>query len=228
VTQFFIYDYETGEFDMFRVKLTFCSDGAIELLRVDLSNVGGTTCTSVRGKTSGAFRGAGTFQWSSAVRAVACIFIQAKLKDEETAGEAMLSGEAKSLAASLDYALTKQPAWLLDMFGTSQNGRCQAKRFFRVTNSHRKRGGPVAVSLNLYTCAPESIEIVLDGKTVNSAEALREMLRFINNHSPRGHQSTETTPIPSSKQETERLMTDEHYWTQDEHPNGPNAKACYA
>lgn len=176
---------------MFKVKLTFCSDVTTELLRVDLSHGGVNTQLSVRGKTSGAFQGAGTFQWSSAVRAVACIFIKAKLNDETIHGEPMLVGEAKSLAASLDYALTKQPGWILDMFGVSATGRCQAKRLFRVTNSHRKRPGPVCLSLNLHACPVHCVEIVVDGRTVTNPDELRTMVSEIQSYGPRNRSSTQ-------------------------------------
>jgi hypothetical protein len=101
------------------------------------------------------------------------------LVDEATRLEPMLSGGAKSLAASLDYALTKQPSWIVDMFGVSSSGKAQARRLFRVTNSHRKRGGPVCVSLNLYVCPKDRIEVVLDGKLIDTPETLRTMLETI-------------------------------------------------
>jgi len=181
---------------MFKVKLTFCSGARIELLRVDLSHVGINNFTSVRGKTSGAFWGAGTFQWSAAVRAVACIFLKAKLWDEGRNGEPMLTGHAKSLAASLDYALTKQPAWIVEMFGASATGRCQAKRLFRVTNSHRKRPGPVCLSLNLHACPTHGVEIVLDGRTVTNLDELRTMLNEVESYGLQDRSSKEDLVVP--------------------------------
>jgi hypothetical protein len=186
---------------MFRIKLTFCSGDTIELLRVDCRSNGSGPLTTVRGKTNGAHREGGSFQWSSAVRAMACVFLSAKLFDDLAPGEPMLTGEAKSLAASLDYAITKQPVWILDMFGVSSAGRTLAKRLFRVTNSHRKRGGPVALSLNLHTCPPHCIEIVLDGRTVQSREILRAMLTSIRNYAPRKHEVKEDGCVLSPKQE---------------------------
>ena len=164
---------------MFKIKLTFCSGSTIELFRVDCSNGQSAPLTCVRGKTAGAYRGAGTFHWSSAVRATACVFLKAKISDEATRLEPMLSGGARTLAASLDYALSKQPAWILDMFGVSSNGKTQARRLFHVTNSHRKRGGPVSISLNSYVCPRDCIEIVLDGKSIDAPEVLRAMIEGI-------------------------------------------------
>jgi hypothetical protein len=164
---------------MFKIRLSFCSGGPIELFRVDCSSGQAETLTCVRGKTAGAYRGVGTFHWSAGVRAMACLFLRAMLVDEATRLEPMLSGGAKSLAASLDYALTKQPSWIVDMFGVSSSGKAQARRLFRVTNSHRKRGGPVCVSLNLYVCPKDRIEVVLDGKLIDTPETLRTMLETI-------------------------------------------------
>ena len=164
---------------MFKIRLSFCSGGTIELIRVDCSSGQAMAVTCVRGKTAGAYRGVGTFHWSSGVRAMACLFLRAMLVDEAARLEPMLSGGAKSMAASLDYALTKQPSWIVDMFGISSNGKTHARRLFRVTNSHRKRGGPVSVSLNLYVCPKERIEVVLDGRLIDSSETLRIMLEAI-------------------------------------------------
>lgn len=167
---------------MFKIQLFFCSGTNVELVRVEFSNGAHPTITAIRGKTNGAYSGAGTFQWSSAVRAVAAIFLKAKLGEELPTGEAMLSGEARSLAASLDYALTKGPVWLLDMFGVSANGLPTARRLFRVSNSHRKRIGPVSISLNLQACAPEQIEIFLDDKLVSTTDELRGIVGDIESH----------------------------------------------
>jgi hypothetical protein len=164
---------------MFKIKLTFCSGNTVELFRVDCSLGGAAPLTSVRGRTTGAYRGVGTFNWSSAVRAMACLFLKAKLIDENDRVEPLLIGGAGSLAVSLDYALTKRPVWLVDMFGESESGRILARRLFRVTNSHRKRSGPVAISLNSHTCPQHCVEIVLDGTIVSSSETLGAMLARI-------------------------------------------------
>jgi hypothetical protein len=164
---------------MFRIRLTFSSSRDVELFRVDCVDGERSPVTCIRGKTNGAYRGAGTFQWSSAVRAAACVFLKSKVLSDLPPGEPMLSGEALSLAASLDYAITKQPAWIVDMFGVSSSGQSMARRLFRVTNSHRKRGGPVSISLNILKCPPPCVEVVLDGRTVNDPDQLRDILRRI-------------------------------------------------
>jgi hypothetical protein len=164
---------------MSKIKLSFCSGSTIELFRVDYCNGSAVALTCVRGKTAGAYRGVGTFHWSSAVRALTCLFLQAKLVDESCRLEPLLSGGAKSLAASLDYALTKQPSWIVEMFGVSSSGKAQARGLFRVTNSHRKRAGPVSISLNSHVCPRSCIEVVLDGRLIDNPEIVRTMLATI-------------------------------------------------
>ena len=73
---------------------------------------------SVRGKSGGAYRSAGSFQWTSAVRGLAFLLVQTVLIPES----AVLEGGAGTLAASLDYAISKQPMWLTEMFGCDQRG----------------------------------------------------------------------------------------------------------
>jgi hypothetical protein len=184
---------------MFKITLTFCSGSAFELLRVDCSMGNEAPRTCVRGKTGGAYGSVGTFQWSSAVRATACLFLKTKLLDESDRVEPVLSGGAKSLAASLDYALTKQPGWILDMFGVSAAGKTYARRLFRVTNSHRKRGGPVAISPNPHLCHHDCVEVVLDGKVIEAPELLRTMLNSIEAGGCAAPSSREEEDIQSCK-----------------------------
>jgi hypothetical protein len=115
---------------------------------------------SVRGKTAGAFKGAGSFQWTTAVRALSIFFLNAI---ENPIG-IHLSGHAGSLAASLDYALSKQPIWLAEMFGVDTLGNCLARRFIHRTNSERKRPGPVSLSLNQSYLESTMVEVVVDGR----------------------------------------------------------------
>jgi hypothetical protein len=115
--------------------------------------------------------------------------LKAKLLGENVQIEPMLSGGAHSLAASLDYAISKQPQWLLDMFGVSARGQSNAKRLFHVTNSHRKQSGPVAISLNSRVCPHDCVEVVLDGKCVVVDDLLRTVLDAV---------EASGTTIPSS------------------------------
>jgi len=122
---------------------------------------------SVRGKVPGAYRDVGTFQWTSAVRAVALLALRAAISPQC----ARISGGAGSPASSLDYALSKQPLWLLDLFGCDRTGVSYARRIFLRTNSERKRPGPVVVALNDVYLPSSSIGIFL-GADPASPEAV--------------------------------------------------------
>lgn len=131
---------------------------------------------TVRGKTSGAARHAGSFQWTSAVRALCVLFIRAAISKVDSAEVPLLTGAHGSPAASLDYAISKQPGWLVDMFGSDSFGRCVAQRLLDRTNPERKRPGPVAIGIKPMVVSESRIDVFLDGKPVSSAEALKELL----------------------------------------------------
>ena len=99
---------------------------------------------SVRGKSAGAYGGAGSFQWTSAVKGLSLLAVRAVSKIQEP----FISGSAGSLAASLDYAISKQPLWLTEMFGCDQAGVSLLRRMILRTNPERKRPGPVILSFN--------------------------------------------------------------------------------
>ena len=151
-----------------------------ELTSVTVSTPSNGNLRSVRGKTTGAcVEALGTFQWTSAVRALCAILVRAKLASVEGSNPTPLWGEGGSLASSLDYAICKQPLWLAEMFGTLPNGECAAKRLFRVTNSSRKRPGPVVVGLNLNLLPAEHIQLFWEGSPCADGKTLRILLEQI-------------------------------------------------
>jgi hypothetical protein len=117
------------------------------------------TRTSVRGKSGGPLREAGSFQWTSAVRALALLIV----KTSATPSGALLRGLGNSLAASLDYAISKQPMWLTEMFGCDQHGISLARRLILRTNPERKRPGPVTLGINQSYLPPSQIAIFVNG-----------------------------------------------------------------
>lgn len=158
------------------IQLSFAKAGpqAVELLAVQYRPAG---CSedrlSVRGKTAGAYSNAGTFQWTAAVQGASAVFLKTLLHDKmETSLQPYILGGRSSLAASLDYALVKGPAWLADMFGTTSLGGLRAKRLFRVTNPNRKRPGPVVVALNMNMLPSSNIRVTLDGDVVEDSSLL--------------------------------------------------------
>lgn len=155
--------------------------GGVNLQLVEVRFADGLAASqriTVRGKTAGAFRNAGTFQWTSAVRGLCVLFARAKMAfiagEEMTQGH--IWGHRTSLAASLDYAITKQPVWIRDMFGTDANGATLAQRLISRTNPNRKRPGPVILALNERALAAAAISIVWDGRLVQSTETFRALL----------------------------------------------------
>ncbi|MEY4668942.1 MAG: hypothetical protein RL518_1641 [Pseudomonadota bacterium] len=143
--------FEVGQL----TEVTFC-DG-----------VSGDVRRSIRGKSGGAYRSAGSFQWTSAVRGLALLAVRA-VSDLE---EPFIKGCAGSLAASLDYAISKQPVWLTEMFGCDQSGISLIRRMVLRTNPERKRPGPTVLSINERFMPLGAISIIVDG-----VKASREQL----------------------------------------------------
>jgi hypothetical protein len=114
---------------------------------------------SVRGKSGGPLRAAGSFQWTSAVKALALLVVRTC----ETPSDALVRGVGHSLAASLDYAISKQPMWLTEMFGCDQQGISLARRLILRTNPERKRPGPVTLGINQSYLSPSQIAIFANG-----------------------------------------------------------------
>lgn len=182
------------------LQLHFAGTSAVELYQTHFSTGGSSSpLLSIRGKTPGAFGKAGTFQWTSAVRALSLLLVQAKVVQLLDAPEigGVLIGDRASPAASLDYALSKQPAWLEEMFGVLADGSCIATRLIIRTNSNRKRPGPVVLALNHRALSPDDISIVWEGKRVERVEVLQRLLQLLR----------ESTLLDSSNQpRTEKLV----------------------
>ena len=137
----------------------------------------GRRLVSVRGTT--APPQAGTFRWSSGVRAVSVLLTrQAIISEARRNGHAngdvaaAIDGHGDSLAASLDYALSKQPLWLQDMFGVTPHGKAISKLLFRRMNPDRKRPGPVTVFI---PNGDFDVLIEVDGEAVQGEGALRHL-----------------------------------------------------
>jgi hypothetical protein len=97
-----------------------------------------------------------------------------------------MSGGLGSPAASLDYALTKQPRWMCEMFGTDSGGNAFAQRLFLRTNSNRKRPGPVIISLNQRCLATSDLSIFWGDQKIDSCEELQKLFFLIDGTT--GHQ----------------------------------------
>jgi len=131
--------------------------------------------TTVRG--AAAPQSVGNFRWSHGVRALSLLLVRQALQRHRDSSQGQLrpepvciEGKDSSLAASLDYALSKQPLWIQDMFGKTPQEKSISKLLFRRINPDRKRPGPVTVFI-----ANPSFEVVVqvDGRLVKCARQLR-------------------------------------------------------
>ena len=147
-----------------------------ELVRIDFSEPGSYSRRIVRGKTDGAFSGDGTFQWTNAVKAFAILILEARLKGSEIA---FIAGEKNSLASSLDFALSKPPQWLIDIFLKEESNPNQIRKYFRRTNPERKRPGPVLISLNPNRFSANSFKFYLDSEAISEASTLTNIKQHI-------------------------------------------------
>jgi hypothetical protein len=140
-----------------------------ELIEVQFKDgANSDTRVSVRGKTSGPLRQAGSFQWTAAVKGLSLLVLRTCAGQEGM----LLAGEKDSLASSLDYAVSKQPIWLTEMFGCDSQGSSLAKRMILRTNPERKRPGPVVLGINQLFLRPSEISIFSHGKLCSDADLL--------------------------------------------------------
>ena len=186
---------------MASINIYLTLSGPPELHRVEFFlNPQISPIISVRGKTGGASNITNTFQWTSAVRALTYLLIRTAAAQTASTEKVYLEGEDRSLAASLDYAISKQPSWLIDMFGTTAEERPQASRLFIRTNPERKRKGPVEISLNYKMLSPENINVFVRRNKIESPVELEQLAASIasdlnfRDHSPNKSELNVSTP----------------------------------
>ena len=169
---------------MNRLSLKFLSnDSRAELFESEFTcALVGRTLRCARGRQAFNDSVEGTFLWSSAVQSMCAVVIKSKIASLTRTGPnawseaAGLSSDSTSWALSLDFALSKKPRWLLDMFGVDSGGAPITKRLFVRMNPEKKRQGPCWVSLNPAFLQPENIQIFLDGTEVQDAVILKALL----------------------------------------------------
>lgn len=158
------------------LTLYFASNSSISLVETSFIRSDGSEYHCVRGRTGGAYSGYGTFLWSSAVIAMSELLLRHAANGADAPhGIARLVGGHGSSAASLDYALSKQPVWLSDLFGADKRGGLFASRVFLRTNSGQKRPGPVAIATNPRVLLPSNVEVILDQRSIMTTNELTEL-----------------------------------------------------
>jgi hypothetical protein len=153
----------------------------VELERTIFSRDDGKEMYAMRGKTIGAYGKVGTFQWTPGVKALSVVFLTAlsRYLAQIDTYLPLLEGGKGSLASSLDYALSKQPDWLFDMFGQDTDGNAYLRRLIYRSNSGMRRNGPIGISLMEDFLSPKYIKIFLNGKEIKDAEQLRGLALVI-------------------------------------------------
>ena len=136
---------------------------------------------AVRGKTAGANGGTGTFQWTPGVKAlcVLCMRVVSKRLRGDAVTGPLITGDKGSVAASLDYALDKEPQWICEMFGLDKQGRNLLRRLLLRTNPGRKRSGPVSLALNADALDTGAIKIFVDSSPIQDPKFLDQLTAII-------------------------------------------------
>lgn len=164
------------------LELNFFGSVAAELTETRFKNsLSGPDLFCIRGKTSGGFKNAGTFQWTNAVKGVTVLFLLyliSTMQSRKYQG-ACIEGERGSLASSLDFALSKQPSWLMDMFGVDSSGISILRRMVFRHNSNLKRPGPVKVSINYDYLNADAIRISWNGLEITEVTTLVILLKSV-------------------------------------------------
>jgi hypothetical protein len=135
-----------------------------------------------RGKVAPTVCGVAPLPWTSAVKAFVQLAIQVALQrfvdgDNESDPFAFgLTGDKGSPCRSLDYAISKKPAWVMDLFGANADGCSHVGRFFWRRNPEGKRSGPSSVTLNTKMVSPESISVCVNGKRLEGRDQITTAL----------------------------------------------------
>lgn len=135
---------------------------------------------TVRGQQ--AMPNVGTFRWSTGVMGLCVLLLKHALKSQlqdthdDVSWVAKITGEHGSLASSLDYALSKQPLWLKDMFGITAKGSSLSQLLFRRINPERKRPGPVVIFVPTGSFI---VNIYVDGRIISEPKELERCVKML-------------------------------------------------
>ena len=138
-----------------------------------------------------------TFKWTAGLKALSILLLrtvaQEVLKSSVPAeGEAsetayILQGRRRSPAASLNDALTKNHAWIFDMFGGTTPKMPLLKELVRRRNPdfHTDEAAPVELWLNTDVFPADRIKITLNGEPVRDPETLEQLADDLTSQWPR-------------------------------------------
>jgi hypothetical protein len=157
--------------------LNFLShDGQLFLEATEFAFSGGDVRRCSRG-TNSVLPNVGTFRWNQAVRALCILALRYSIyRESDRAEDRSLAGGAGSLAASLDYSIAKNTAWLSEVFGSDANGTLVVRKLITRQNPERKRPGPVVVA---FTKKLLDMAFYVNGEEVDSNKDLHEILTLL-------------------------------------------------
>jgi RNA polymerase sigma-70 factor (ECF subfamily) len=190
---------------MIRLELTFTGERQPALnkttFRHPLLDKEGNEQNAVRGRDEGAHpTDYGSFPWSRAVQALAVLLLRwaawaRRPRRNGAAREPDFAGGRGSLAASLNFALSKKNDWLCEMFGYDARGEPLLLRFIKRSNPDLKRPDePVGLALHRDRLPPEQIYIYLDGEPCEDAARIEVLAQAIEEQ----WHSTAAPPAPTT------------------------------
>ncbi len=118
-----------------------------------------TELHSVRGREPSIHEVSGSFQWTSAAQALTVLMLKTAASRRGLNVVPVLQGSVGSLASSLDFALTKLPSWLLEMFGRDNRGCPLARAILHRSNSGLKHTGPVVIGIGGFARKELQVEV---------------------------------------------------------------------
>lgn len=128
-----------------------------------------------------------TFKWTAGLKALSILLLRTVAQEilkssvppEGSASQSayILQGRRRSPAASLNDALTKNHAWIFDMFGGTSPNMPMLKELVRRRNPdfHTDEAAPVELWLNTEVFPADRIKITLNGKPVRDPETLEQL-----------------------------------------------------
>lgn len=151
------------------------NEPALDSMRFKSPLTRDVSISAFRGAPVASWSGERWFRWTSAVCALSYLAVQYREMIHSGSDIPVLQGYGGSMAASLDYALSKKPAWLLDVFGVTSKGDPNALRIFQRRNGCRKLPGPVLIRFNPNIVGPDSIQVHLNGRLLTEPHELRAL-----------------------------------------------------
>ena len=172
------------------LELYFCSQPQPQLIKTIFKpRLSLTSLVSVRGRTAGAYRGAGNFIWSNAVKALMLFLFEAKTQHlagfVPSAAQSTLDGKKGDPAHSLALAIKKEPQWMVDMFGANYHGQSNIRKLIKISNLYLNMGDTLALSLNLEELPPRKVQFYFDDLPLENLSGLNGLYRnFLCNEYP--------------------------------------------